>query len=40
MDGVSLARTLGTIHDVAVAPDRWPALLDSRRGISTAISAV
>jgi PAS domain-containing protein len=28
MDDISLARTLGMIYDVAVAPDRWPALLD------------
>jgi hypothetical protein len=28
MDDSSLARTLGMIYDEAVAPDRWPALLD------------
>jgi hypothetical protein len=28
MDDSSLARTLGMIYDVAVAPDRWPVLLD------------
>ena len=28
MDDSSLTQTLGMIYDVAVAPDRWPALLD------------
>ena len=28
MDDVNLAGTLDMIYDVAVAPDRWPALLN------------